>query len=103
MFWGSTLMAGTNIGLYLIEGNLIFYLVRYRDFSISLVGIVFGAQGVGAVIGALLAPALGRRLQAGVLIVLSMLGAGAATALLIPARSAAGIAIAWGAVGSSRW
>ncbi|HEX6699646.1 MAG TPA: MFS transporter [Gaiellaceae bacterium] len=99
MFWGSTLMAGTNVGLYLIEANLIFYLVRYRDLPISLVGVVFGAQGVGAVIGAVLAPSLGRRVHAGALIVLSMLGAGAATAFLIPAKSAPAIAIAWGAVG----
>jgi MFS family permease len=99
MFWGSSLMAGTNVGLYLIEANLIFYLVRYRHLPISLVGVVFGAQGVGAVIGALLAPSLGRRFTAGMLIVVSMLGAGAATACLIPARSAAAIAIAWGVVG----
>ena len=96
---GSVVMAFSNIGLYMIEANFVFYLVGLRHMDIVAVGIVLGAQGVGSVVGAAIAPRIGARVRAGPLVIGSLIGAGLATALLVPARSLPAIAAAWGAVG----
>jgi MFS family permease len=96
---GSVVMAFSNVGLYMIEANFVFYLVGLRHMRLWAVGIVLGAQGVGSVIGAAIAPRLGARVRAGPLVIGALTAAGLATALLVPARSLAAIAVAWGAVG----
>jgi Na+/melibiose symporter-like transporter len=96
---GSVVMAFSNVGLYAIEANFVFYLVGLRKMDVVAVGIVLGAQGVGSVIGAMLAPRVGSRVQAGPLVIGCLIGAGLATAILIPARSLPVIALAWGLVG----
>jgi len=97
--WASVLMAGTNAGLFLIEANLIFFIVWLRDLPVEAVGIVFGAQGAGCIVGALLAPWLGRRARPGHIIVASMFGAGSMTCCLLLPFGLAGLAFAWGAEG----
>jgi len=96
---GSVLMAFSNVGLYMIEANFVFYLVGLRHMDLVAVGIVLGAQGVGSVVGAAIAPRIGARVRAGPLVIGSLTGAGLATALLVPAKSLPAIAAAWGAVG----
>ena len=96
---GSIVMAFSNVGLYMIEANFVFYLVGLRHMDLVAVGVVLGAQGVGSVVGAAIAPRLGARVRAGPLVIGSLTAAGLATALLIPARSVPAIAAAWGAVG----
>ena len=98
--WASLLMAGTNVGLLMIEANLIFYLVRLRGLPVAAVGIVFAAFGVGAVLGAMSAPWLCRRFPPGHLIITGMIGAGLMTALLGVLPGLVGTALAWGAVGT---
>jgi MFS family permease len=96
---GSVVMAFSNVGLYMIEANFVFYLVGLRHKNLVAVGIVLGAQGVGSVVGAAIAPRIGARVRAGPLVIGSLTGAGLATALLVPAKSVAAIAAAWGVVG----
>lgn len=96
---GSVVMAFSNVGLYMIEANFVFYLVGLRHMRFWAVGVVLGAQGVGSVIGAAIAPRIGARVRAGPLVIGSLTGAGLATALLVPAKSLPAIAAAWGVVG----
>ena len=96
---GSVLMAGTNVGLYLIQANLIYLLTIANGYSKVVVGLVFGANGLGAVVGAALAPAIGRRFAAGHIISIAMLVAGTATVLLALPTGVAGFMLGWGAVG----
>jgi len=96
---GSVVMAFSNVGLYAIEANFVFYLVGLRKMDVVAVGIVLGAQGAGSVVGAAIAPRVAARVRAGPLVIGSLTAAGLATALLIPARSLPAIAAAWGLVG----
>lgn len=83
---GSLLFAGTNFGIWLIQANLVYYLTVYLRLSTTLVGVVFAAQGVGALVGSLLAPALIRRFGNGRTIALSTITAGLITTLLVVSR-----------------
>lgn len=96
---GSVVMAFSNVGLFAIEANFVFYLVGLRKMDVVAVGVVLGAQGVGSVVGAALAPRVGARVRSGPLVIGCLVAAGLATALLIPARSLPAIAAAWGLVG----
>lgn len=96
---GSVVMAFSNVGLYMVEANFFFYLVGLRHMGALAVGVVLGAAGVGSVVGAAVAPRIVARVRAGPLVIGSLTGAGLATALLVPARSLAAIAVAWGVVG----
>lgn len=95
---GSLLFTGTNLGIWLIQANLIYYLTTYLHMTATLVGVVFGAQGVGAVVGAAIAPAVIRRLGNGRTIVLSTIAAGLLTMLLIVFRNIAGVSAAYALV-----
>ncbi|WP_020667394.1 MFS transporter [Amycolatopsis nigrescens] len=88
---GSLLFTGTNFGIWLIQANLVYYLSTYLGLTAALVGVVFAAQGVGALAGALLAPVVIRRLGNGRTIVYSTTAAGALTALLTVFRDVVGI------------
>jgi len=88
---GSLLFTGTNFGIWLIQANLVYYLTSYAGLSATLIGVVFAAQGVGALGGALVAPKVIRRLGNGRTIVFSTMSAGLLTALLAVFRDVVGI------------
>ncbi|KDN19227.1 MFS transporter [Amycolatopsis rifamycinica] len=90
---GSLLFTGTNFGIWLIQANLVYYLSTYLGLSSALVGVVFAAQGVGALGGALLAPAVIRRLGNGRTIVFSTMAAGLLTGLLVVFRDVVGVGL----------
>jgi MFS family permease len=94
---GALTFAGTNFAIWLVYGNFVFYLSRYRHLSPGVIGIVFGAQGVGAVLGSSVAPRVIRRLPPGRTIILSTATAGVLTASLIVFRNLAEITVIWGA------
>ena len=94
-------MAGTNVGLYLIQANLIYILTVNLGYSMFIVGVVLGANGLGAVVAAMFAPSIGRRFPSGMIIVVAMAVAGAATALLVLPFGVFGFVIGWGVVGFS--
>ena len=80
--YGTGLMAIANLAGYIIEGNLVFLVLRVENLPKVAIGLVFGAQGLGTLIGALLAPRLIDRYQPGRLLVWGM--GGSAAAMLLP-------------------
>lgn len=97
--WGAALMAGTNVGLYLIQANLIYILTEDLGYSTLVVGVVFGANGLGAVVGAMLAPSIGRRFPPGMIIVAAMGIAAIATTPLALPFGLYGFVAGWAMVG----
>jgi MFS family permease len=93
---GALTFTGTNFAIWLVHANFVFYLTTYRHLDPSLIGVVFGAQGVGSVIGSSLAPRIIQRLPPGRVIILSTAAAGVVTASLIVLRSVVEIAVIWG-------
>jgi MFS family permease len=83
---GTLLMAGMNLAVLLVESNLVYVVVDATGGSATVVGLVLGAQGLGALAGAVLAPRLIERYPSGRLVVLGM--AAAAPALAAPAVAA---------------
>ncbi|WNV86692.1 MFS transporter [Umezawaea sp. Da 62-37] len=90
---GSLLFTGTNFAIWLIQANLVYYLTTYLEMSSTAVGMVFAAQGGGALLGSLLAPKVIRRLGNGRTIALSTVAAGLTTALLVVFRDPIGVAV----------
>jgi MFS family permease len=88
---GSLLFTGTNFGIWLIQANLIYYLTTYLHLASTVVGMVFAAQGMGALLGSLAAPPVIRVLGNGRTIVVSTIVAGACTALLVVFRDPIGV------------
>jgi len=80
---------------------MITYLVHVRHQPIARVGVVFAALGVGSLIGALVAPALQRRVPAGLLITCSVITGGLGTATLLVLHQVVTISAAWVLVGTS--
>lgn len=95
---GALMFAGTNFAIWLVSANFVFYLTHYRHLSPSLIGVVFGAQGVGAIVGSAIAASVIRRIPPGRAIVLCTGLAGATTATLIVFRGVPEITFIWGAL-----
>jgi MFS family permease len=93
---GALTFTGTNFAIWLVQANFIFYLTTYRHLSPSVIGVVYGAQGIGAVLGSSLAPRIIRRIPPGRTIILSTAAAGLATGGLIVFRQLAEITVIWG-------
>ncbi len=93
---GSLMFTGTNFAIWLIQANFIYYLTSYRRLSTSVIGVILAAQGAGAVLGAMAAGRLIRRFSADRILIGTTAIAGLLTLLLIPVRSAVGIAAVWG-------
>jgi MFS family permease len=78
---GLILITGANLAAYVIEGNLVFLLLHAEhQLKVSL-GVVFSVQGIGAIIGAAVAPRLLSRVRAGTLLALGLGLSGAAMAI----------------------
>jgi MFS family permease len=87
---GTVLLTVGNLAAYIIEGNLVFLLLRVlHDPKISL-GLVFGVQGLGAIAGAFTAPRLLSRYRAGKLIItgIAVVAAGMTVQAVAPALPA---------------
>jgi MFS family permease len=80
---GVVLVSGANLTAFIIEGNLVYLLLDSEHQAKVALGVVFSAQGAGAILGAALAPALLRRVRVGRLLTIA-LGV-FAVALAIPA------------------
>jgi predicted MFS family arabinose efflux permease len=93
---GALTFTGTNFAIWLVQANFVFYLTTYRHLSPSVIGVVFGAQGIGSVLGSTLAPRILRRIPPGRTIILSTAAAGLATSSLIVFRHVAEITVIWG-------
>ncbi|WP_431924458.1 MFS transporter [Micromonospora wenchangensis] len=91
VLWGTALMTGANFATALIQGNLVYILLHSEGQSTLTLGMVFSAQGAGAVVAGVLAPRLMKRTSAGVVI-----SAGMALSLLGMAIPA--VLPVWGAI-----
>lgn len=101
LLWGALASAGSSFGLFMIEANMITYLVRFRGQSVGSVGVVFAALGVGALLGAWVAPRLLKQVSPGWLIIGCTIGGGGATALLLVLYQLVPIAMIWVLVGAA--
>lgn len=81
--YGTGLMAAANLAGSIVEANLIFLVVKAEGLPKIVFGVIFGAQGLGSVVGAMLAARLVGRYPAGRLLVYGM--GGSAVATLLPA------------------
>jgi MFS family permease len=79
---GVLLVSGANLTVFIVEGNLVYLLLHVEHQPKVALGVVFSAQGAGAIIGAAVAPRLLRRVRVGLLLT-AALGV-FAVALLIP-------------------
>jgi MFS family permease len=97
--YGTGLMAVANLAGSIVEANLIFLVVRTEGLPRIVFGIIFGAQGLGALVGAISAPRLASRYPAGRLLACGM--GGSAAAMLLPALIPRWwmIMVSWGAEG----
>lgn len=101
LLWGSIVSAGCSLGLVMVEGNMLAYLVHLRHLPIAVSGIVFAALGCGALAGSLVAPRILKRIPPGWLIIMCVMTSGTATALLSVLEPVPLIAVAWIIVGAS--
>lgn len=81
--YGSALIAAANLAGSVVEADLIFLIVKAEGLPKIAVGAIFGAQGLGSVIGATVSARLATRYPAGRLLTYGMGGSAAAT--LLPA------------------
>ncbi|MFI8343869.1 MFS transporter [Streptomyces sp. NPDC085639] len=95
---GAVLFALANLGTWLVQANLVYYLSDYQAMSPALIGVVFAAQGAGAVLGAAVCPWLGRRFAPGRVVIAGTVLAGAGIVLLIPLRDVVSISVLWALV-----
>jgi MFS family permease len=95
---GSLLFTATNLGIWLVQANFVYYMTEYLRFDPTAIGIVLAGQGAGAILGSMAAVPLRKRISAGRLILGCTILAGLGMLLLIPARSLPTITLAWGLV-----
>ncbi|WP_327682270.1 MFS transporter [Kitasatospora sp. NBC_00458] len=99
VMWGTVLMALSNLAAWTIEGSLFFLILEVEDMPKVVLGLVFGAQGLGAVVGGVLAPRLTDRYRLGVLLAFGMGLSGATMVLPVLVPTWWAVLIAWGVEG----
>lgn len=80
---GLILITGSNLAVFLIEGNLVYLVLHVEHQAKVALGVVFSAQGAGAIAGAAVAPRLLARIRTGRLLAAGM--AASTLAMAIPA------------------
>ncbi|MCX4689625.1 MFS transporter [Kitasatospora purpeofusca] len=99
VLWGTVLMALSNLAAWTVEGSLFYLVLEVEEKPKVVLGLVLGAQGLGAVLGGVLAPRLTDRYRLGPLLAFGMGLSGATMVLpaLVPTWWA--VLIAWGVEG----
>src|SRR5262249_41579027 len=92
---GAVLFALANLGTWMVQANLVYYLSEYHGMSSALIGVVLAAQGAGAVLGAALCPWLSRRFAPGRVVIAGTVLAGAGILALVVVRDVVGISVLW--------
>jgi len=80
---GSLLFTATNFCIWLVQANLMYYLTFYHGFTAAQVGFFLTLQGLGALIGAAIAPYLIRRASPTLIISRSTIAGGLVTLALL--------------------
>ncbi|MFB6890087.1 MFS transporter [Kitasatospora sp. NPDC056327] len=99
MRWGTALMALSNLAAWIIEGSLLFLVLEVEKMPKVVLGLVLGAQGLGAVIGGVLAPRLTDRYRLGPLLAFGMGLSGASMVLPVLVPTWWAVLISWGIEG----
>jgi MFS family permease len=89
---GSLLFTGTNLSIWLIQANLVYYLSEYRHFEPDVIGAILAAQSVGAIVGAAMASRMLTRFAPGQMILGCTAAAGLVTIALVAVRDPVSIA-----------
>jgi MFS family permease len=74
--YGAIMFVFSNFAINIFQANLVFYLADMLGASAQTIGIVFALTGIGAVIGAVVAPWVMARFESGHIIVTSTILAG---------------------------
>jgi MFS family permease len=72
VFWGTLLMALSNLAAFTVESSLFYLVLKVERMPNVALGLVLGGQGLGAVVGAVLAERLTERFRLGSLLVAAM-------------------------------
>ncbi|MEV4255870.1 MFS transporter [Spirillospora sp. NPDC049652] len=96
---GALLFAASNLLIWSVQANFVYYVANYHAYGPPLVGLMVGLQGAGALLGATLTHRLLSRGRAPGRLLVVMVGLqGGAFLLLVPARHVLDIGAAWMAV-----
>lgn len=95
---GSLIFIGVNFGIVLIRGNYVYFLSGILKATPAELGLAFALPGIGAIVGALIAPTLLQRFQVGPLILGYTLLIGIMMLPLLMARDVFSTALPWAAV-----
>jgi Na+/melibiose symporter-like transporter len=82
---GLILITGSNLALFIIEGNLVYLVLHVEHQAKVALGVVFSAQGAGAIAGAAVAPRLLARIGTGRLLAAGMAASTAGMAIPVVA------------------
>lgn len=93
--YGSLLFVGSNFAINIFQANLVFYLADILHAPTTIIGLVFGLTGVGAVIGAMIAPRVIEKFESGRIIVVSTILAGLFTFPLLVVKDPTAIGAIW--------
>ncbi len=96
--YGCFLFLCSNFAIQVFYANFIFFLVKILKLTPIHVGIAIAVSGIGAIIGSLIAPRIGKHFAKGRIIVCCTIGAGLSTLLLLLANNGVTAGLAWGAV-----
>lgn len=96
LLWGTMLMSVTNVAVPAVEGNLVYILAGSGGGSgAAALALVVALQGAGSLLGAVVAPALMRRIPVGPLLCTAMGVLVAVLAAPAASRAVAVLAVAW--------
>ncbi len=96
--YGCILFIFLNFALTIFFANFMYFLVDVISLSPTEVGYTIALSGAGAITGSLAAPYLTKFLPEGKIILLCTLAAGFSSLLLLAAKNASSVGIAWGLV-----
>ncbi|SJZ66966.1 Transmembrane secretion effector [Pilibacter termitis] len=84
---GAVLFLFTNLGINMFQSNLVYFITDILQYSSFQYGLILSISGIGAILGAFLAPKLNEKFKAGFVISVSTMCAGVFTLLLFNATN----------------
>ncbi|GAA1960622.1 MFS transporter [Kitasatospora viridis] len=95
VFWGTLLMALSNLAAFTVESSLFYLVLKVERMPNVALGLVLGGQGLGAVVGAVLAERLTERFRLGSLLAAAMGFSGLTMVLPVVAPSWWAVLVGW--------